>query len=200
VVVVASRRKDGIYKGALAKRIMLRPPPTFRGAVVRKRIAAYQEKVSRHELANAANVERQRSKKLALLFEHYGIADKKDVSALAWALAVEHVPGFKFQFPEPKLKRGRKKEWDADRLEELCHTVESIKKGLLLTDRQALKFMVNNQQHAQTWGAPKGRKGTQQQWIETLETRLQEAKTFRKLNDQAERELQAIAASMKFRK
>jgi hypothetical protein len=39
---------------------------------------------------------------------------------------------------------------------------------------------VNNQQHAATWGVPKGHKGSKQQWIETLEARLQDAKRFRK--------------------
>ena len=157
VVAVARRRQESAYNGALAKPIMLRPLPTFWGAVVPKRVAAHQKQRSRHERANAAELQRQRSRKLALLFDHYGIADKKDMSALAWALAVEHVPGFKVQFPEAKSKRGRKRKWHPDRLEELYLTVEVIKQQHHFTDRQALQFMVNNQRHAATWSVPTGR-------------------------------------------
>jgi hypothetical protein len=200
VVAVAPRRQDSIYNGALAEPIMLRPPPTFWGAAVPKRIAAYQKKLSRHQRASAAVVQRQRSRKLALLFDHYGIADKEDMAKLALALAVAHIPGFKVQFPEAKSKKGRKRKWHPDRLEELHRTVQSIKQQHRFTDRHALTFIVNNQRHAATWGVPKEHKGPKQQWTETLESRLQEAKSFQKLYDQAERELQAIAASMKFRK
>jgi hypothetical protein len=200
VVAVAPRRQSGIYKGALAQPIMLRPPPAFWGAVVPNRIVAYRKRLSRYERASAAKVERQFSRKLALLFDHYGIADKKDMAALVSALLAEHVPGFKVQFPETKAKRGAKRKWYPDRFEELYRTVQSIKQQYNFTDRQALIFMVNNQQHAATWGVPTGRRGSKQQWIETLEARLQEAKRFQKLYHQAERELQAIATSMKFRK
>jgi hypothetical protein len=55
-------------------------------------------------------VQRQHAKKLAMLFDRYGIADKENWAALACALAVEHVPGFSIQLPEAKLKRGRKRE------------------------------------------------------------------------------------------
>jgi hypothetical protein len=90
--------------------------------------------------------------------------------------------------------------WDPDRLEKLYETVESIKRKYNFTDRQALKFMVNHKEHAATWGVPKAHKGSKEQWIETLEARLQDAKSHRKLHEKAERELQEIEASMKFRK
>jgi hypothetical protein len=179
---------------------MLRVPPSFWGAVVPERMAAYQKQRSRHERANAAMVQRQHAKKLAMLFDHFGIADKENWAALACALAAEHVPGFTIQYPEAKPKRGRKRTWDFSRLEELDRTVQSVKQQHTLKDRQALTFMVNNQQYAATWGLPKGHKGSKQQWIETLEARLQEAKRLRKSLGQMEHELQAIAASMKFRK
>jgi hypothetical protein len=134
------------------------------------------------------------------LFDHYDIADKGDMAALACALAVEHVPGFSVQLPEAKSKGGRRRKWDANRLEELYKTVRSIKQQHHLTDRQALKFMVNNQRHAVTWGKPTAHKGSKDQWIETLEARLQEAKRSEKLYDRAVRQLQAAAASVKFRK
>ena len=99
-------------------------------------------------------------KKLAILFNHYGIADKKNWAALAYALAAEHVPGFRYQFPEAKSKRGRKRIWEPDRLMELDRTVQSIKQRGGLNDRQALTFMVNNKEHATVWGAPIGHKGS----------------------------------------
>jgi hypothetical protein len=184
---------------------MLRPPPAFRGAVVPKRIAAYQKQLSRHERANAAIAEQQFLRKLPLLFDHYGIADKEDMAALARKLALEHVPGFKVQFPEAK-SGGRKRKWYPDRLEALRRTVQSLKDEHHFTDRQALTFMVNDQKkYAETWGVPAAHKGSKEQWIETLESRLQEAKGLQKCVDQAKRKLQTIklqtiAASMKFRK
>jgi hypothetical protein len=190
----------GTYKGALANPIRLSPPPGFWGAVVPKRIAAYQKRLSRHERACAAAVERQFSKKFALLFRHYRIGDKQNVAALAWALAVEHVPGFRVQFPEAKPKRGRKRKWHRGRFENLYRTIQLIKQQHHFTDRQALKFMVKNEQHAATWGRPAEHRGSEQQWIETLEARLQEEKSIQKRADEAVRELQAIAESMKFRK
>jgi len=59
---------------------------------------------------------------------------------------------------------------------------------------------VKSEQHAAAWGVPAGHKGSEQQWIETLEARLQEEKSIQKRADQATHELQAIARSMKFRK
>ena len=182
------------------------PVPTFWGAVVPKRIIAYQKRRARQERTNLAFLERQRLKKLRLLFGHYGIADKKDMAALAWALAGEHVPGFKVQSAQMNLKRGgRKLKWNPSVLNELYWTVLSIKEEHRLRyDRQALQLMMNNKYYAAIWGVPSGHKGSKQQWMETLEARLQDAKRFQKrqetLLEQAERGLKAAAASLKFRK
>jgi hypothetical protein len=200
VLAVASRRQHDIYKGALAKPIILPSPPTFWGAARPKRIAAYRKLQARHTRACDALVERELSKKMTSLFDHYGIADKQDIAALAWALAFEHVPGFKVQFPEARSNRGRKRKWHPERLEELYETVQQLKQRLNLNDRQALKFMVSNSEYSVTWGIPSGRKGSKEKLIETLETRLQEAKHLQKLAEQAKRELQTITSSMKFRK
>jgi hypothetical protein len=200
VASVAPGRKHSTYNGALANPIGLRPPPTFSGGVSPKRVADYQKRLSRHERANAAMVQRQHAKKLAMLFDHYGIADRENWTALALALAAEHVPGFKVQLPQAKSKRGRKSKWTPERLGELCRTVQLIKRQHSFNDRQALKFIVNNQEYKKTWGAPTSRKGSEQQWIETLETRYQEAKQFEKRCEKLQSELRAIYASIKFRK
>lgn len=197
---MASRRQQGSYVGALAEPIILPPPPTFSRAVVPKRIAAFQRLQARHRRKCEALADRESLRKFVLLFDHFRIADKEDVARLAWALAYEHVPGFKVQFPETRSNRGRKRIWDPDRLEKLYKTAESIKREYNFTDRQALKFLVNNKEYAATWGVPKGHKGSKEQWIETLEARLQDAKSLRKMLELAEHELQEIEASMKFRK
>ena len=191
---MASRRRDGIYKGALAKPVMLQVLPAGLRAHVPKRI--YQKVLSRHERENAAIVQQQYEKKLAMLFDHYGIADKKNWAELARALATQHVPGFRIQ----SQKSGRKRIWDGDRLRELERTVQSIRQQHAFNDRQALTFMVNNSEQAATWGVPTVHKGSKQQWIETLEARLQEAKGLRKIHDHAEHLLEALHASRKVRK
>jgi hypothetical protein len=191
---VASRRRDGIYKGALAKPIMLQVLPSSLRAHVPEQI--YRNVLSRYERENAAMVQQQYEKKLAMLFDHYGIADKKNWAALARALAAQHVPGFRIQ----SSKSGRKRIWDSDKLQELERTVQSIRQQHAFNNRQALTFMVNNSEQAATWGVPTVHKGSKQQWIETLEARLQEAKKHRKIHDHAERLLNALHASMKFRK
>jgi hypothetical protein len=196
---VPSRHRGVIYKGELAKPIALKAHSAFWGPVVPKRVAEYQKKRARNERENAAKVERLFSKRLGLLFRHYGI-ENHNMSALALALAREHVPGFKVLPPETKPKRGRKPKWSPERLEKLYRTVQSVKQRLGLTDRQALKFIVNAATHVPVWGFPRDHKGSKEQWIETLEARLQDAKRLRKLHEQAERELESITASVKFRK
>jgi hypothetical protein len=149
----------------------------------------------------AAAVQRIYSKKLALLFDHFGIEDKTDMASLAWALVVEHVPGFKVQFPESKPNVGRKVRWPPERLWELYETVQSVKRQHKYTDRHALTFIAKNQAYAAIWGTPPDHKGSTEQWIETLEARLQDAKRLQKRYEETERELKAATADfMKFRK
>ena len=147
---------------------MLRRPPVFWGSVTSKRVATHQRKLSRYKHDNAALVERQVSKKLALLFDHYDI-EEKDWATLVRKLADQHVPGFRVQIPDAKSRKGRKLKWDFNRLNALYQTVQSIAERHNYNDRQALKFIVSNERYAATWGVPTGHKGSKQQWIETLE-------------------------------
>jgi hypothetical protein len=67
-------------------------------------------------------------------------------------------------------------------------------------DRRALAFMVKDEGYGATWGPPPNHRGTKQQWIETLESRLQDAKSIRKRAEQFTRDLQQIAQEISFRK
>jgi hypothetical protein len=154
-----AKRNPRRYAGALASPIIWRSPPPFWGAATKDRTAEYWKAYERDRQQTESDVKRLVTEKLSLLMDHYGIDDKEDMAALAIALAFEHVPGFEIVVPE-KSKKGRKREWHDSRLENLMETVGSIKKQYSLTDRQALKFMVNNEQHAMTWGPPSNHKGS----------------------------------------
>jgi hypothetical protein len=201
VVTMPAKRNPRRYAGALASPIILRSPPPFWGAATKDRAAEHWKAYERDQQQTESDVKRQVTEKLSLLMDHYGIDDKEDMAALAIALAFEHVPGFEIVVPE-KSKKGRKRKWDDSRLEALLETVGSIKKQHSFTDRQALKFMVNNKQHAMTWGPPSNHKGSPSKWIETLESRLQEAKRNRKVPQSIIQDLWSIAQdrSAKFRK
>jgi hypothetical protein len=80
-----------------------------------------------------------------------------------WRLRLSTSPASK-----SKSNKGRKREWDSSRLENLFETVESNKRQHSYSDRQALKFMVNNERHAVTWGPPSNHKGSRQQCVEVL--------------------------------
>jgi hypothetical protein len=179
VVTMPAKRNPHRYTGALASPIIWPFPPAFWGAATEDRTAKYWKAYARHQKQTENVVRRLVTERLSLLMDHYGISDKEDMAALAFALAFEHVPGFKIVTPK-KSNKGRKRKWDSSRLENLFETVESIKRQHSYSDRQVLKFMVNNERHAVTWGPPSNHKGSQQQWIETLESRLQEAKRIRR--------------------
>jgi hypothetical protein len=148
-------------------------------------------------------VEKEFLKKLRLLMDHYEISDKDDWFSLALALAVDHIPGFRvsgvgFEAGQDSgavvyrdgEKVGRRETWTGDRLERLLEAVErEKKKSGIRTDREALSRLARRQEWAQP---PNHRKG-QLNWIETLESRLQDAKKFKRNVDQLENELMEIA-------
>jgi hypothetical protein len=171
--MAAKRRR---YTGELATPIVWRDPPTFEGAVTPARVKEFWRNYERHQREAEQRIAEKLLQKMTLLMKHYRIVDE-NLAVLAWALASQHVPGFKI-LPETKIKKGRKRKWDGPRLENLLHTVHSVKEQHRFTDRQALAFIVNNHQHAATWGLPSNHKGSKQAWIETLESRLQDAKRY----------------------
>jgi hypothetical protein len=134
-------------------------------------------------------IAKARLDKLPLLFEHYGIDDKSDFLSLSLALASEFVPGFSVKLIPMKLehesygavvpvsKTGRLKEWTNDRKSDLLAAVEDVRKSKgLATDREALQLLSRRA----PWKRPWNHRGDSKQWIETLEARLQDAKTNRR--------------------
>src|SRR6266404_6888109 len=125
--MMPAKRKPRRYAGALASPIIWQFPPPFWGAATKDRAAEYWKDYGRHQQQTENVVKRLVAEKLSLLMDHYGIDDKEDMAALALALAFEHVPGFEIVVPK-KSNKGRKREWDGSRLENLLETVDSIKK------------------------------------------------------------------------
>ena len=132
-------------------------------------------------------IEETRVEKLRFLMDHYGISDKADFFSLALALAIDHVPGFGID-PTPLRQEqisdgvalvvqdnrtGRRLEWPPERLDSLLSAVEDAKrKHGLSTDREAIAVVARKGK----WGRPANHKGHHEQWLETLESRLQDAK------------------------
>jgi hypothetical protein len=129
-------------------------------------------------------------KKLPHLFEHYKIDDKMDFECLALHLAIDFVPGFKLVEIKTKLQHGdygavvpvessaigRPKEWTNERLLNLFDDVEAKKlKEDEKTDRHAVGILA----HSKKWSRPSTRISLKA-WIETLESRLHDAKPIAK--------------------
>jgi hypothetical protein len=182
VEAVAVTKKQRRYSGELLEPLSLGSLPTFNGAAtderVRKFWVDYSPKAERQ-------IAIQLKRKMTLLKEHYGV---NDMSALALALAREHVPGFRVGSVATR-RAGRRRTWNVDRLQKLHDTVNAVKEKHSFRDRQALKFIVNNKEYSGIWGQPKNHKGLKSGWIETLESRLQEAKRL-------ERSVKAAIASL----
>jgi hypothetical protein len=116
-------------------------------------------------------------RKLRLLAIHYDIDSSLESAHyyffLANAVAANHVPGFKIRnYP----RSGRKKIWSSERLEELRVRVGSRKQklGIKATDKEALRRMADDPTD------PFFKSGLNREekarYVETLESRLQDAK------------------------
>jgi hypothetical protein len=122
--------------------------------------------------------------------EHYGIEEKWDYFSLALALAADHVPGFQVKRAALKLKHGdwgavlrdtigRPTVWPPERLLKLLNAVEGAKKGHgRSTAREAIRRVVR--QNRKEWGPPANHRKGETEWLETLESRLQDAKRLKR--------------------
>ena len=128
------------------------------------------------------------SAKLQLLAKHYRVPPNH-FRALALALARDFVPGFRFRHPlritdplgvvvNPRHdeRMGRPLVWGSDRLEEFLAEVHAIKSASGGTDREALARLVREKK----WGPPANHRGGRDKWLETLESRLQDAKRLQR--------------------
>jgi hypothetical protein len=167
------------WKGELKKPICIAVIPGFEET---------EQKVEEHYWNT---IKEKRIEKLDLLMEHYAISDKTDFFHLALALAIDHVPGFRVDPPTALRlehgdwgavlhgnKKGGGHTWPPDRLDNLLDAVEEAKKKHGLSDdREALRVIMRNREK---WGPPVNHRGTHEQWFETLESRLQDAKRNRR--------------------
>jgi hypothetical protein len=122
--------------------------------------------------------------KLPLLMERYGIADKDDYFSLALALARDFVPGFQVKETTLKLKHGnwgaviratKTTKWPPGRLLRFLHAVEEAKQRHgFSTDREAIRLIMQKGE----WRRPIDR--DEQKWLETLESRLHDAKRIKR--------------------
>jgi len=173
-------KKPHRYKGELAK-------PLLAGVYLTDKMTGAELDTCLEQAIFESRVE-----KLALLMEHYGIADKTDYFSLALELAIDHVPGFRIGRARELLKlehgdygkvlgnkRGRQREWTLERSDRLVDAVEETKKRYhYRTDREALEVLARHTE----WSAPANHRGGFRAWIKTLTNRLQEGRQNRRLD------------------
>jgi hypothetical protein len=162
-------KKKRRYKGELAK-------PIHVGSIPIETTSEEQSDWIKQQF-----VEQELIEKLPLLMEYYKIADNDDYFSLALALARHHVPGFRVVQAKLKLKHGdwgavikdRCAEWPRERLLSLLGAVEEAKqKHGFSTDREAIEFLMQKRK----WQPRASYRGESKQRLETLESRLQDAK------------------------
>jgi hypothetical protein len=112
-VLAMARNKKPNYKGKLAE-------PLHRDNYFRTPgLLANPDEVARR---GEEDLSKELICRLDLLFLHFGI-DKTDWMSLAIALAIAHVPGFRWG-----KRKGPEKIWDSTTYTELLATVELLKK------------------------------------------------------------------------
>jgi hypothetical protein len=137
------------------------------------------------ELSEEWIVQQKAIETLPLLMEHYGIADKNDYFSLAIALTMEHV--IEVKPAALRLKHGtwgavirdgigRPINWSQERLLKWLNAAEEAKqRHKLLTDRAAIRFLMRKKE----WQPSANHRGGLERWLETLESRLQDAKRIK---------------------
>ena len=164
------------YKGELGK-------PIYVGSIPFE--AVNEEQQERIE----QGIEQAAIEKLPLLMEHYKIPNKDDYFSLALALAKDWVPAFQVKTVALKLDHGtwgavirntKPTKWPPERLRKLLNAVaETKRKHALSKDREALNILMQKGE----WSRPYNR--DELKWLETLESRLQDAKREERGGDPA---------------
>jgi hypothetical protein len=164
------------YKGELGK-------PIYVGTIPIEGTNEQQERIDQ-------GIEQAAINKLPLLMEHYKIPNKDDYFSLALALAKDWVPGFQIETVAVKLDHGtwgavirdtKPTKWSPERLLKLLNAVaETKRKHAVSKDREALKILMRKKE----WSRPYNR--DEQKWLETLESRLQDAKREERGGDPAD--------------
>jgi hypothetical protein len=168
------------YTGKLGRPIIKTPAPRLEGAVTRKRLAQFKHACRQHRQDTDLQQQKEEAEKINLLMKLFGVPSN-NFKKLALELARAHVPGFRIEVRARVSARGRTRKWDGPMLLELIKVVDEVKgKHTRFNDRLALKHIATRLPYKERWGAPANHKGKPSQWIETLESRLQEAKTHRR--------------------
>ena len=159
------------YKGELAK-------PIYVGSIPIEGANEEQSEWIEHV------IEQEIVEKLPFLMEHYKIPNKDDYFSLALALAMDFVPGFQVKQTALKLKHGhwgavirdtKPTIWSPERLLRFLNAVEEAKQRQgRSTDREAIRFVMQKGE----WRRPLDR--DEQKWLETLESRLQDARRIKR--------------------
>jgi len=195
-------KKQRRWKGELAKRIR---PKVIRPKALRVTDAETVAKANTemNGLYQPA-IEKEQLEKLDLLMAHYGIADRNDFFSLALALAIDHMPGFQVDPTPLRLegdedgpwlvvqgnKRGRRLEWPSERLDSLLRAVEDAKRRHGFSeDREALADIARKNKE---WSRPANHQGSFEQWLETLESRLQDAKRRKREIESLKTQIEAL--------
>ena len=163
----------------------------------------------RHNESAAPEFDRQCRDKIPLLMRHYNIEDESDYLSLAIALAKVHVPGFARVSIPMQLEHGdggriiksrtkntgRPTIWTEQRLSHLLTSVARYKaQHRISKNREALTSLATRGE----WSSPAGYGGDLTSWIETLESRLQDAKkleTEKKRHEELVKKLLSLSDS-----
>jgi hypothetical protein len=174
--------KKPLYKGKLSRPILRTPAPTFEGAVTPRRVAEFRRVYRNHERNADLQQRKEEAEKINLLTQLFGVGSKA-FKKLALEIARAHVPGFRIEL-RGVHGRGRKRKWDGPMFLELIKVVDEVKdKHTGFNDRHALKHIATKSPYKERWGAPANHKGRPSQWVETLESRLQDAKKYSRYLD-----------------
>ena len=157
-------------------------------------------------LARNLAIEHERRRTLRGLCRHYSL-EEDDYEGLALKLAIQHEPGFRvvdYQIAELPLgfsgivqikegvltdkRTGRPVDWPPERLLQLLEAVQNERKRSGTKDPDALKQLARKKE----WAPPPNHRGEFGAWVSTLQSRLHDAKKFKRSVDALNATLEKI--------